>query len=168
ISENPSDYKNDLWQKVIGVYDYQALGAAADFISVMSYDDPSSTGAVAPYPWLLKVITFSLQHIAPEKISLGIPLYYWKWDDATGKRVGIGGNEGIDNVFKVRNVRVTYSTIDKAPALHYWSNAKSYTLWYENARSVQEKIALVANNKLRGVSLWTLGLEVPSVFTALK
>ena len=43
VSSNPNDYPNDLWQKTIGVYDYAALAANADFISVMSYDDPEST-----------------------------------------------------------------------------------------------------------------------------
>ena len=44
VSENPSDYKAGLWDKVIGAYDYQALGASVDFVSLMSYEQRSIFG----------------------------------------------------------------------------------------------------------------------------
>lgn len=169
VSDTPSDYKKDLWNKLIGVYDYTALAASADFISLMSYDDPESTGPNAPYPWLSRVLTYALAHIPAKKLSLGIPLYYWQWNDATGKLVGIGGNEGIDNVFKNHpSVVVKYDTTAQTPYLHYFNNGIGYTIWYENARSVKAKVALVKLHKLYGVSLWTLGLELPSIYNSLK
>jgi spore germination protein YaaH len=48
VSDNPADYKGALWENLIGAYDYSALAASADFISVMAYDDPASTGPIAP------------------------------------------------------------------------------------------------------------------------
>jgi spore germination protein YaaH len=52
VSENPDDYPNNLWQRIIGVYDYSRLSFSSDFISIMSYDDPNSIGPVAGYAWL--------------------------------------------------------------------------------------------------------------------
>ena len=157
-----------MWQKIIGVYDYAALTSSVDFVSVMSYDDPHSKGPVAGYEWLKKVLAYSLSKIPKEKLSLGIPLYYWQWNMATGKRVGIGGNEGIDNVFKKHHVSVTFSAEERAPHLDYWTRATPYRIWYENARGIREKVALVKEARILGMSFWALGLEVPSIFNVIQ
>jgi spore germination protein YaaH len=167
-SENPEDYPNNLWQRIIGVYDYARLASSTDFISLMSYDDPHSSGPIAGYAWLNKVIDFSLTKIPPEKISLGLGLYYWQWRHIDGKRVGIGGNEGLQNVFNKYQVYFHFSDEEQAPYFHYWKDGKGYTIWYENARSVAQKVGLIKTNKLRGFSVWALGLELPSVYNSMK
>lgn len=168
ISENPSDYPKDLWQKTIGVYDYQALASSTDFLSLMSYDDPYSKGPVVEYGWLKKVIDYSLRSIPHEKLSLGVPLYYWQWNDTTGKRIGIGGRKGIYNVFKNHRVTVHYSVEHETPYLTYWHRAKKYVLWYENERSIEKKMSLIKKYDLHGFSAWALGLELPTVYNAIK
>lgn len=168
ISGNPDDYPNDLWRKTIGVYDYASLAENSDFISLMSYDDPESTGPVARYLWLKRVLDYSLKYIPNEKISLGIPLYYWQWNNATGARVGIGGRQGIYNVFSKYKVSVNYNTNMEAAYLTYWNKAKQYTIWYENAKSVTKKIKLIKQYRLHGFSAWALGLELPSIFNVVK
>ncbi len=167
-SSSPSDYPKDLWQKVIGVYDYGALASDADFLSIMSYDDPNSSGPVAGLPWVKQVLDFALQSVPKEKLSLGIPLYYWQWNTATGKRVGIGGNEGIQNVIqKYRPIKV-YSNIQDAPYLTYKRKGSTYVIWYENGESLQKKIQLILDYGLHGFSAWSIGLEVPDIYKTLK
>lgn len=168
VSENPSDYPKNLWQRIIGVYDYARLGKSTDFISIMSYDDPNSSGPVAGYAWLQEVIDFSLTKVPKEKLSLGLAFYYWQWRNVDGKRVGIGGNEGISNVIKKYKVEYYYDTVEQAPYFNYWKGGKSYTIWYENAKSIKQKIALVKEHGLGGISAWALGLELPSVYTVMK
>jgi spore germination protein YaaH len=168
FSDNPVDYPNNLWTNLIGVYDYASLASSTDFVSVMSYDDPDSKGPVVQFPWLRLVLDYSLKYIPADKLSLGIPLYYWQWNDTTGKLVGIGGNEGIDNVFKKHRVAVHYSTLQEEPYLTYKVGWRKYTIWYENARSVSKKINLITENKLNGFSAWALGLELPSIYNVIK
>jgi spore germination protein YaaH len=168
ISDKPSDYPKNLWQKLIGAYDYAAIASSTDFVSLMSYDDPYSKGPVAQYSWLEKVLDYSLDRIPNEKLSLGIPFYYWLWDDARGKRIEIGGNKGIQDAFSKHYITTRYSTKHQAPYLTWWSYSKSYTLWYENARSVAKKIELVKKNDLHGFSAWALGLELASVYSVMK
>jgi len=168
VSENPKDYKNDLWQKLIGVYDYSSLASNTDFVSVMAYDDPESKGPVTQYSWLKRVLTHSLKYIPAEKLSLGIPLYYWHWNDATGKLIGIGGREGIYSAFKKHYISTHYSTKHEAPYLTYWSYNKEYVIWYENARSIKKKVELIKRYNLHGFSAWALGLELPSIYEAIK
>lgn len=168
ISEDPNAYPNNLWQNVIGVYDYQELGKNVDFLSVMSYDDPYSRGPIAGYEWLNSVIAYTLSVVPKEKVSLGIGLYYWQWNVATGKRIGIGGNTGIQTVFKKHYVSQVYSKLEQAPYLSYRTKGVDYIIWFENWQSVQNKISLVKQNGFRGFSAWALGLEVPSVWTTIR
>lgn len=168
ISEVPEDYPKNLWQRIIGVYDYARLASSTDFISIMSYDDPNSTGPVAGYEWLNKVIDFSLTKIPKEKISLGLAFYYWQWRHIDGKRVGIGGNEGIQNVLAKYKADYYFSEEEQAPYFHYWKNGVGYTIWYENAKSIKQKIALMKKYDLYGFSAWALGLELASVYTVMK
>lgn len=167
-SENPADYTNGLWSGAVGVYDYLALAPSVDFLSIMSYDDPVSLGPPATWAWYKKVLAFTLTKVPPEKISMGIPLYYWLWNDVTGEKIEAGGNEGIQNVFNKRYVTVRWSAKHHMPYLEYWKKGFPYTLWYENGRSVAEKIALIKKNKLYGFSAWALGLERPNVWDAVE
>ncbi len=168
VSDNPSDYPNDLWQKTIGVYDYATLSVNSDFISLMSYDDPNSEGPIVQYYWLKQVLDYSLKFIPHEKLSLGIPLYYWHWNNTTGEKIGAGGREGIYNAFKKHYITVHYSAKEEAPYLTYWRHAQQYIIWYENARSVKKKVSLIKQYKLHGFSAWALGLELPSIYGSLK
>lgn len=168
ISENPEDYQNNLWERVIGVYDYYALSSSADFISLMSYDDPESKGPVARYSWLQKVLEHTLTLVPNEKVSMGIPLYYWKWDDATDKLVGIGGYSGMEKTLKTRKVQFGYDPEEQAPFMTYKSQNRQYTLWYENEKSIKKKLELIPKYDLMGFSAWVLGTEHPTALNSLR
>jgi spore germination protein YaaH len=168
-SDNPKDYPNDLWNNLIGVYDYTALAANADFITVMSYDDPFSKGPVAPLPWYQSIVNYTIAHVPNNKISLGIPTYYWQWSVSTGKLVGIGGNEGIDNVFAKYHPASTYDNAQAERKLTYKSSTGlTYNLWYEDTAAIARRISIATTNHLYGASFWALGLEIPGTFTAVK
>ena len=163
VSENPNDYPKNLWQRIIGVYDYKSLAESTDFISLMSYDDPESKGPVARYSWVEKVVKHSLTLVPAEKLSLGIPLYYWKWNDVTGKLVSIGGYSGIKNTLNTYKVTKGYSTVEQAPYIKYKVKTNKYTIWYEDGKSIGKKLDLITKNNLHGFSAWALGLEAPDV-----
>ncbi len=167
-SQNPADYPKGTWQNMVGVYDYAELARGADFLSIMSYDDPNSKGPVAGLPWTKNVLDYAIRYIPPQKISLGIPLYYWKWSDKKEKLVEIGGYSGIKNVFNKYYYTIGYSTEHDAPFIKYKVKSVPYTLWYENGKSVTKKLELIKEYGLAGFSAWALGLEVPSIHTAIK
>ena len=68
-------------------YDYAALGAEADLVTVMAYEfrGPfSGPGSVAPYDWVARVTAFSISQIAPEKVLLGLSFYGYDWNTTSG------------------------------------------------------------------------------------
>lgn len=166
-STNPGDYKSDYWNKFIGVYDYKGLASSTDFISLMSYDDPGSTGPVTRYSWLLQVLDYATKNIPAEKISVGVPLYYWRWNETTGKRVATGGYSQLLSQMQRHYIKYGYSNAEHTAYASYTSNKMKYKIWYENGASIQKKIDLIKKYGLHGFSAWALGLEVPSIYNAL-
>ena len=169
FSENPADYPKNLWHRVIGAYDYQVLGENSDFLSLMTYDQADSKGPVASFPWVKKVVQFAMTKVPPNKLSLGIPFYFWKWDQATGKLVDIGGYGRVAELIDTPQViRWGWDPSLQVAFVDYFYNRKKYTTWYENAKSFSSKMDLVKYYKLHGFSAWTLGLEDPKIYEVVK
>ena len=76
-----------------GAYDYAALGAAADLVTVMAYEyrGPfSGPGSVAPLPWVQRVTAYATSQIAPEKVMLGLAFYGYDWNTTSGGARALG------------------------------------------------------------------------------
>lgn len=61
---------------------YKQLGQILDHVSVMSYDfawSGSAPGPVSPGFWLEQVYDWASSQIAPEKVSMGLPMYAYFW-----------------------------------------------------------------------------------------
>ncbi|MEI6316181.1 MAG: glycosyl hydrolase family 18 protein [bacterium] len=170
-SENPNDFGPGSWQNWTGAFDYPAIGASADFVSVMAYDDSNSVGPTASLPWVTQVANYTLAHIPANKVSFGIPFYAWVRNTATGKRVEITGypvlGSIIDNGTYIDKgwsdtLGVPWITF-KAKGKH----GKVLTAWYEDAQSFQKKINLIKTNNMRGYSAWAIGQEDPKIWNVI-
>lgn len=170
-SENPTDLPEGSWDYYAGVYDYKRIGAAADFVSLMSYDDPYSTGPVANIEWFKQVVTYAKKLIPAKKLSVGIPVYGWIWDTTTGKRVKSSSYDKyleltVNNLYKEKGFDKTTGTawisyVDE-------KTGKLYKLWYEDATSFTLKYDFVKLQKLRGVSIWSMGQEDEAIWKIIK
>jgi spore germination protein YaaH len=138
--------------------DYRAIGRVADQVHLMTYDlhyDESDPGPIAPLPWLTDVLGYATERIPPEKLLLGIGLFAYDWpegrtaDDLQLAQVDrrIASNEGEQG----------WDERAMAPWFRYRSDGVARTIWYEDARSVEAKLALVARYDLAGAFVWRLG-----------
>lgn len=167
-SENPKAYRANTWNFWAGPFDYKALGQYADFVTLMAYDDDFSKGSAAGLPWVKKVLAFALEQIPPEKLSLGIPLYYWEWDELRQKRVGTGGYFKVASLLEAEKILAQgWDTTLEAPWIRYMKNGRIRKIWYENPESFEKKFELVAANNLHGFSAWALGREDPKIWEIL-
>jgi len=176
-SPGTSNYHRWMFENWRGVYDYKPLADALDFISFMTYAQHtggSTPGPVAGYTWMEEALQYVLSlGVPPAKISLGIPSYSDWWYSSYDKKNGarMRGNDisyvtaaGLMSKFGVTPV---WDEHEKSPYA-FWSNNGVYEwLWLEDARSFMAKLELVRKYKLRGYSVWVLGLEDPKTWDAL-
>jgi len=164
------DYENTVaFKNWSGVFDYARLAKAVDSISLMTYDDPKSIGPVASLPFINKVLDYVKDKIPVEKLSLGIPLYYWGWSTDPFKKVTNSGSykrlSGIMNNYQYNS---GFDALLGASWLTYFWQDKQYKIWYQDKQSFQNKLDIIKQNNFRGFSAWVLGVEDPSIWSALN
>lgn len=179
ISDNPKDYEKVYWEKWASVYDYKKLGEYLDFISVMAYDQPQSSGPVATIEWSKKVLDYSLQNIPTNKISFGIPSYAWAYrsiDLKNGKKHFAMTNFELVSKYLTPNPSPNLGEGNKVTGkgrsekygniswISYDRGGKNYTVWYEDKMSFETKLKNIKEKNIRGFSVWVLGDEDPKVW----
>lgn len=174
VAANPYGYTQG-WH---GSYDYRALGELADYLMIMAYDESfegGEAGPVAGIDFVEKSITYALRFVPKEKLVLGIPFYgrYWRQGDSVGGQAltlkqirrllsEVAHTTHYDE--KEHSVKATFALTEAKTIGNKTLKAGRYTLWYENDRSIKEKLALVAKHDLRGAGSWSLGQEEASVW----
>lgn len=170
----PTAYHKWIYDNWRGAYDYRALADAMDFLSLMTYSQHTRRtppGPVAGYPWMESVVKYVLSLGVPAaKLSLGLPSYssYWypTYDAAGGPRIG-GTGLGYARATGILAEHAVTPTWDERQKEWYafWENdGINEFLFLEDARAFQARLALVAQYKLRGYSVWVLGDEDPKVW----
>lgn len=150
-------------------YDFKEIAKYVDYISLMSYDDPYSVGPVASLPFTKKILDYMMTEIPAEKISLGIPLYCWKWDNGVNVKVGSLTHKLASKEYqKGKNKSKGYDETLGAEWLKYTYKGSEYTIWCENEKSIQTKLDIIENNKLRGFSAWAIGQEPTWLWKVIK
>jgi spore germination protein YaaH len=173
VAQNPdkssSDPSSSYYKNWSGAYDYARLGMAADFLSLMAYDDPDSTGPSAPLPFVKSAIENILASVPSSKISLGIPLYYWGW--STGSHpVRLNSGGAYEAAMQRLSAYPSFQGFNASvgvPWIIYRLGQKIYMIWFENAQSFSLKAALVNTYHLRGFSAWVLGSEDQEIWNVL-
>ena len=164
-----ADYENtDAFKNWGGAYDYKRISNAADFISLMTYDDSKSYGPTASALFVKWVLNYVKDKIPAEKLSMGIPFYYWGWSQSPLKRVSSGGYDLIKLTMQKFSYKKGFDEGLGVPWLTYSAGGKAYKIWYEDKKSFEIKLNIVKNNNLRGFSAWVLGAEDPAIWEVLK
>ena len=61
-----------------------------------------------------------------------------------------------------------WDTTSASPWFEYVTQRKRHTVWFENAASVDAKLALTGSHNIGGMTLWRLGGEDPAAWLALR
>lgn len=168
VPAKTSDSPNSAW---VGTFDYAALGAAADQIQVMTYDQHGSWGSpgpVAGYPWVESVVKYAASVIAPGKILLGLAAYGYDWNTSTNSGHKAVAWKNIPNLISATGAKPQWDATQGSPYFTYASNGQNHIVWYENEASIQAKTRLVNQYGLGGVGMWRMGLENLGFWTAVQ
>lgn len=169
------------------VYDYRALGGAADRFRLMTYDyhwSGGSPGPMAPKSWVDDVVSFATRQVDPRKISFGLPAYGRDWfgktisgncpssaratiSRSTRDMQRFAANLGVKPQWSVSGTSQTFTYVKTYRSGSRTCRAKR-VVWYDDARSVAAKATLVEKYQIRGVALWALGYESNAIWEKLK
>jgi spore germination protein YaaH len=162
-------------------YDYAAIGALADKVILMAhdYDAKRLTQAQMAQGYYITPLTpledvyYALETITDSKsgikdrskIMLQISFDWTVWKRKDGKTVSaVPGSftlDSFENLLNNKKVKMTYNYSPNYynPYLQYIDpdTGMENTVWYENTRSVMDKIKLAKLFGVQGISLWRLG-----------
>ncbi len=164
----PAKTYDDRTSNQSGAFDYKALAPYLDQVMIMTYDEHYSggpAGPVASYPWVEKVIQYSLNSIPNYKIVLGIAAYGYDWSGNSGKALHY---QGIQNLIRKYKITPKWNSKYRVPYFTYRSWGQTHQVWYENSFSTSHKAELVKKYNLRGVAVWRLGYEDPGIWSTIQ
>jgi spore germination protein YaaH len=122
------------------------------------YNDSTGPGPQTPVDWYRKVLQYAVKSIPREKILVGLSThgYDWAGEDVTG----LTYPEVKERIERFQS-EVTYDNRQASNMSKYEDfNGGEHTMWFENAKSIYEKMQL-ANNEfgINKFAFWRLSAE---------
>ena len=144
-------------------HDYAAVSAAVDAVLLMTYEWGYTAGppmAVAPIPNVRAVLDYAVTEIPPEKIFLGVPNYGYDWPlpfvQGVTRAQSISNQRAIELAVEHR-IAIQYDETAQSPFFHYTDeNGTIHEVWFEDARSMDAKLRLIAEYGFLGAGFWNL------------
>lgn len=156
-------------------HNYRAIGAAANEVLLMTYEWGYTYGppmAVAPLPNVRRVVEYALTEIPAEKIWLGVPNYGYDWPlpfvQGQTKATSISSQQAVARAVRYGAV-IEYDSYAQSPWFRYTDeNGARHEVWFEDARSIQAKLALIPEYSLIGAGYWNLMRDFPQNWRVLN
>ncbi len=146
-------------------FDYNALSAEADEIFVMAWGihyATSAPGAQDDMTWQSQVIKYVASLPRVNKYVLGMQLYAMDWPNGGGAANPASSYEYTGAMALAQSVGATPTLDSAADALTFrYTDASGtpHVVWFTNASTEGDRIALAQANGFGGVGVWRLGEE---------
>ncbi len=144
-------------------HDYAAVSAAVDGVLLMTYEWGYTAGppmAVAPLPNVRAVLDYAVTEIPPGKIFLGVPNYGYDWTlpfvQGVTRAQSISNQRAIELAVEY-DIAIQYDETAQSPFFHYTDTGGAvHEVWFEDARSMDAKLRLIAEYGFQGAGFWNL------------
>ncbi|MBD5161254.1 MAG: LysM peptidoglycan-binding domain-containing protein [Oscillibacter sp.] len=156
-------------------HDYALLGAAADFVLLMTYEWGYTAGppmAVAPLPNVRQVLDYAVTEIPRRKIYLGIPNYGYDWPlpfrQGETRARSISNQEAVELAIRY-GAEISFDRTAQSPWFEYTApDGTPHVVWFEDARSMSAKLRLISEYGLYGAGYWNLMRPYPQGWAVLN
>lgn len=156
-------------------HDYAALGAAANEVLLMTYEwgyAYSMPMAVAPLPNVRSVVEYALTEIPANKIWLGIPNYGYDWPlpyvQGQTRATSISNRYAVQLALRY-DAEIQFDERAQTPWFQYRDEQGiQHEVWFEDARSIRAKLALIPEYSLLGAGYWNLMRPFPQNWVLLS
>ena len=144
-------------------HDYAGVSAAVDGVLLMTYEWGYTAGppmAVAPLPNVRAVLDYAVTEIPAGKIFLGIPNYGYDWPlpfvRGTTRAQSISNQRAIELALE-HDIAIQFDETAQSPFFHYTdAGGTVHEVWFEDARSMDAKLRLIAEYGFQGGGVWNL------------
>jgi len=181
---NPSEK-----QKGYFVYAWADIAPYIDRLRIMTYDySVAKVGPIGPLAWTERTLKYAVSIMPASKVYIGVPGYGRDWVTAVSgvcptnvaNTVKVGAKAAT---FVMRDAIALAPTYGTTPVFNdqfgesTFTYQKTYngqtatglatsctasrTAWYQDARSWEQRAALVDKYRLGGITAWTLGMQEP-------
>lgn len=141
-------------------HDYRLIGENTDGVLLMTYEWGYTYGppmAVAPIESVRRVLDFAVTEVPPEKIRMGFPNYGYDWalpyEAGTTKATSIGCEQAVQIAVR-EGAEIFFDENSQTPYFHYQKDGVTHEVWFEDARSVLAKSALIREYDFSGIGYW--------------
>lgn len=156
-------------------HDYALLGAAADYVLLMTYEWGYTAGppmAVAPLPNVRQVLDYAVTEIPREKIYLGIPNYGYDWPlpfvEGRTRARSLSNQEAVELAVQY-GAEIQFDETARSPWFNYTApGGTPHAVWFEDARSMSAKLRLIEEYGLYGAGYWNLMRPYPQGWAVLN
>lgn len=156
-------------------HNFAAIGAAVNEVLLMTYEWGYTYGppmAVAPLPNVRQVVEYALTEIPASKIWLGVPNYGYDWPlpyvRGSTRATSISSQQAVALARRYR-ADIQYDEYSQSPWFRYTNESGAvHEVWFEDARSIQAKLALIPEYGLIGAGYWNLMREFPQNWVVLS
>ncbi|WP_239582696.1 polysaccharide deacetylase family protein [Sutcliffiella tianshenii] len=150
-------------------YDYASLAKSADRVIVMLYDQHytmSPSGPVAQTDWVKE--NLNQPDIPSEKLIAGLGTYGYDWEENSNEPATEMTFRDIMKLGRDTDLKINWSKEAGNPYLRYKRNGKEHTVWFLDAATLYNQMNLATDSGSRGIALWRLGSEDPSIWSYLN
>ena len=155
-------------------HDYAAHGQIVDYVVLMTYEWGYTRGpamAVAPVNMVRRVLDYATDVIPSGKILMGVPNYGYDWTLPFVQGTSARSLTNVEAVTLAGQVgaAIQFDEMAQSPFFRYRDgDGKQHEVWFEDARSLRAKYALVNEYDLAGVSFWNLNHLFRANFIVLE
>ncbi len=173
-------------------YDREEQAVFADYLIVMAYDEhyagSKESGSVASLGFVTKGADDILDEGVPaEQVILGMPFFTRVWAETPKDSDGDDAESASENyvpyelsseavgmlsaqrLMEVNGAEKTWLHDMGQFYTEYVNNNITYKIWFEDVRSIEEKLKVMDSHEFAGASFWKLGLEDQTVWdTVIK
>ncbi|MFI6469916.1 glycosyl hydrolase family 18 protein [Streptomyces sp. NPDC050516] len=150
------------------IWDYAALGKAADRVRIMGYDlhwQGGSAGPLASPQWYDDILRRATALIPADKLEMGLPAYGWDW--VPGGRTRHVTWREAEALRVAQGAPYRLDPDSQTPHFTYEEDDSVREVWYQDAAGVTADLPVLRRYGIRNTTIWALNFEDPALWPVL-
>lgn len=149
-------------------FDYGALSKVTDRMIIMLYDEHyqnGKPGPIASASWFVK--SLEQLDIPPEKLIVSLGSYGYDWVENSSQPADVVTFGDIMQTATASKLKIQWDEAAQNPYMRYKEGEDRHIVWFLDGVSLYNQVKASLDSGAKGVALWRLGSEDPSVWNAL-